>query len=73
MIKWFYLTIDRTLTSTTIPSQSGPGRNGYEVALFLTQSSRTEASPFCVLSGHSWEKVFFSFSRDAVVLFYSLT
>ena len=36
--------IDRTLTSTTIPAQSGLGSNGNEDILYIPQSSRTGAS-----------------------------
>ena len=39
------LPTDETLTSTTAPGQSGPGNNGYEGVLHISQISRTEALP----------------------------
>ena len=37
--------IDLTRTCTTTPGQSGPGGNGNEEVIHITQSSRTEALP----------------------------
>ena len=49
--------IDRTLSSATTPSQSGPGSNGNEVVLYIPQSSsiaETSTSDCLVLyPGHS--------------------
>ena len=37
--------IDKTLSDTTSPGESGPGNNGNEGVLHIPQSSKTEASP----------------------------
>ena len=38
-------TTDRTLSGATTPDQSGPGSNGNEGILHISQSSKTEAPP----------------------------
>ena len=37
--------IDRILSGATIPGQSGPGSDGNEGLLYITQISKTKASP----------------------------
>ena len=44
MVKQFYLTIDRTISDSTTPNQSEPGRNGNEEGTPYSQSPRTEAT-----------------------------
>ena len=62
--------IDRTLSGATIPSQSGPGNDGNEGVLHITQrSSSTEASSSdCLVSypGHSLEKSYSSVEMQSV-------
>ena len=53
MIEQFYL----TLTSTTTPSQSGPGSNGNKEVLNIPQSSRTETSPSVGLVSYTGHKL----------------
>ena len=45
MIKYFYLTINETLTDTTTLGQSKPVSNGNERILHIPQDSRIGASP----------------------------
>ena len=50
-------TIDKTLSVATTPGQSGPGSNGKEGILNISQSSKAGASPTASLmksSGHWW-------------------
>ena len=43
--------IDKTLSSATTPGQSGPGSNGKEGVLYISQSSKTGTSPLdCFIS-----------------------
>ena len=66
--------IDRPLSGATVPSLSGPGSNGNEGVLRITQSpSITGTSPSgCLVSypGHSLEVLLLC--RDAVGIFYRL-
>ena len=66
--------IDRTLSGTTTPGQRGPGSNGNEGVLHISQSSNiTGASPSdCLESypGHSLGGVL-TLCRDAVFVFSS--
>ena len=45
LIFWSIQPIDGTLTGTTTPKQSGPGCNGNEGVLHISQDSRTGTSP----------------------------
>ena len=49
----FIWPIDGTLTSTTTQDQSGPGSNGNERVLYITQSSRIGASPSYAVQCHT--------------------
>ena len=44
MIRHVYLIIDRTLTGTITPGQSGPGSNGNEGILYIPQNLKTGIS-----------------------------
>ena len=66
--------IDKTISGATSPVQSGPGSNGYEGVLHISQSFRTEASPsdcFVSYPGHSRGGGILPLCRDAVGVFYS--
>ena len=45
MITYFYLTQRGDQTDTTTPGQNGPGNNGNEGVLYISQKSRVGASP----------------------------
>ena len=61
--------IDRTLSSASTPSQSGPGSDGNEGVLRISQSSKTEVSPsicFMSYSGHSLGESYSSAKMQSV-------
>ena len=65
--------IDRTLSGTSTPSQSGPGSNGNELIPRVSQSTNTVPSPSdgsVSYRGHSLVGVL-PFNRDAVGVFYN--
>ena len=66
---------DRTVSGATTPGVSGPGRDGNERVLRISQSSSiTGASPsdFLVLyTGHSLAGGVLPLCRDAIAVFYS--
>ena len=68
--------INRTLSGTTTPSQSGPGSDGNEGVHHIPQSSNiTGASPSdCSMSypGHSFKRALLLY-REAVGVFYYLS
>ena len=65
----FIWPIDRTLSGTTTPSQSGPGSNGNEGVLHVLQISKAGASPSDGLMsylGHSLEESYPSSEMKSV-------
>ena len=74
IVVYSYITIDRTLSSATTPSQSRPESNGNEAVLRIPQSSSiTGTSPsncFVSYPGHSLQGVL-SLCRETVGVFYS--
>ena len=68
------LPIDRNLSGTTTPDQSGPGSNGNEKVLYISQSFNTGASPsdcFVSYPGHLLQGVGGSYPSAEMQLVYS--
>ena len=77
IVKWLNRSIwpiDGSLTGTTTPDRSGLGSNGNKGVLYISQSSRTEASfsdGLVSYPGRLLEVGVFSHERDKVGVFYS--
>ena len=59
---------DRILSGATTPCQSGPGSNGNEAVLCISQSSSITRHQICLLSyvGHSLGKSYLSTNMQSV-------